>query len=712
MKKIKHRFLNVAFWIIILSATTFSQDYAWPTDASQLFTSSFAESRGGRFHAGVDFKTWGVTGYPIYAVRDGYVSRIRVSPFGYGRALYLTLDTGEIVVYGHLEKFNDEIEAYVKAAQKRKNSFDIQLYPKNTDFPVKKGDLIARSGDTGVGYPHLHFEIRDAASNPINPLLKGYTVVDNVAPTITKVLIQPLDALSSVDGDFMPKLYWPSPAGGGTYRINGSVVVAGRVAFGIAVFDEMDGVSNKFGTYRNELYIDEELVFASRYDKFAYALNNHFDLDRDYRQVAYGNGYIYNLFRDFSNKLTFYSSNEVYAGVLDFVNSARLDSSAINPADIVLIPPGVLQLDGGEHTFKIVVQDFWGNASTVTGRLLVDGEQLLEEKQAPVDTIYGPMPPNSALISDAEDVEGQTKDIKLDVTFFDRFLRLKLSPRRLLAEAPVVSGWLCSGKTWQALLIKTASNSYVGAWPLSGCDQGPLPLSIQYITQAGDTLLQNEWIDFTTIPRGQSKTIYSKDGNCKIDFSANSLFKDIFVRTETLPPTSAYSIEGAMYRIFPFDVPLDKGATLSIFYPDSAEMPNKLGIYVKAGDRMRFIGNDRNAEAKRITAQIGSFGTFTLVRDVEPPSIIAFSPVQGTRTQDTKPLLRAVFKDELSGIAGEADRVMKLDGRKVIAEFDPEKLLLFYKPDEPLAKGEHTVELYLRDRSGNVAVRENTFYID
>ena len=698
--------------LLIFCNLAFSQDYIWPTDASQLFTSSFAESRGGRFHAGVDIRTWGRTGYPIFAIRDGYISRIRVSPFGYGRALYLTLDTGEIVVYGHLEKFHDDIAAYVKAEQKRRNNYDIQLFPTKSRFQVKQGDLIAYSGDSGVGFPHLHFELRDAASNPINPLLKGYTVVDNIAPVITKLLIQPLDALSSVDGDFMPKLYWPNAVASGNYRVSNAIVVSGRIGFGIGSFDQMEGVDNKFGTYRNELYIDDELVFATQYDKFSYALNNHFNLDRDYRQRAYGNGYIYNLFRDYGNDLWFYSSRQLFAGVVDFFNSATINSARMRPEEIVDIPQGVIKLDGGSHTFKIIVQDYWGNASQVTGKLIVDGEELFAGvADTPAEELYGANPPNSEMLPEVED-EDTTRDIKVQARFYDRFLRFRLSPRVPLIDKPLVSGWLCSGKTHQMPLTVRAG-SYIGAWPLFGCTQGPLPLSIRYVTQAGDTLIQNEWIEFTTVPRGQSKTVYSDDGLCKLDFATNSLFKDIFVRTSATPPgNNSYDVVGKQYRIYPFDVPLNKGATISLVYPENDALPDKLGIYLKAGDRMRFVGTRRNAGERRISAHVTYFGTFTLVRDIEAPRLIAMSPVNGYRTQQTRPRLRAVFKDELSGIAGENNRLLKLDGKKVIAEYDPEALALFYTPDEPLSQGEHTVELYLRDRSGNVTRQVNTFYID
>ncbi|MBN1464364.1 M23 family metallopeptidase [candidate division KSB1 bacterium] len=690
---------------LFAQATAAELDYIWPTDASQLFTSSFAESRGNRFHAGVDVKTWGMTGFPIYAIRDGNISRILVSPFGYGRALYLTLDTGEIVVYGHLDKFSDDIAAYVKSEQKKNNSYDVQLYPDSARFPVKQGDVIALSGDSGVGYPHLHFEMRDAASNPINPLLKGYKVFDAIAPRITKILLQPLDALSSVDGDCKPKLFWPTAVGTNQYEMGPAIIVSGRIGFGVDTFDQMDGVDNSFGTFRNELFIDDQLLFAAQYEKFSYNLNNHFNLDRDYRQRAFGNGYIYNLFRDFGNKLWFYSSREVYAGVADFVKSGGEGSLA---GEIVEIPPGVSPLVGGAHTFKISVQDFWGNRSTVSGRLVVDGEQQPAPPALPADTIYGPVLP-TLLVADS--VQAPPRDIDMQVQFYDRYIRIQLSANIPISGMPLVSGWLCSGKTYSVPLV-ARSNSYIGAWPLSGCAQGPLPLSITYVT-AGDTLEQSEWIDFTTVLRGQRKTVATEDGLCKVEFTESSLFKDLFVRTEVSPPVSGpYDLVGNFYRILPHDVALNQGAVISLVYPPDDSLPGKLGIYIKAGDSMRFVDNDRKSAERLISARVSAFGTFALVRDVEPPIIFSLSPAEGAHLSTATPQLRSTFKDELSGIAGEASRLLRLDGKKVIAEYDPEAMAIFYTPEDSLAKGEHRVEIILQDRCGNSARKMNKFFID
>ena len=141
-------------------------------------------------------------------------------------------------------------------------------------------------------------------------------------------------------------------------------------------------------------------------------------------------------------------------------------------------------------------------------------------------------------------------------------------------------------------------------------------------------------------------------------------------------------------------------------------MPGKLAVYIKLGDSMRFVGNKRESANRRISAHISSLGTFALVRDVKPPIIFSLSPGNGAHTSNTRPLLRSSFRDELSGISGEANRLLKLDGKKVIAVFDPEATSILYTPDEPLTKGEHSVEIWLRDQCGNIATKINTFFID
>jgi hypothetical protein len=700
---------------LMISATRLlPQTYIWPTDASQLLTSSFAEARNGRFHAGIDIKTWGQTGYPIFAVRDGYVSRIQVSPFGYGRVLYQTLDTGEIVLYAHLERFGDAINAFVKSEQKRRSSYEIQLYPAAEQFPVKQGDIIAYSGQSGVGFPHLHFEMRDANSNPINPFGRSYVVDDRIAPVITKLLIQPMDALSAVNGDCEPLVIYPANEGIGRYRVAQTLSVCGRIGFGVSIFDQMNGADHTFGIYRNELFVDDQLVFSSQYDHFSYSVNNQFNLDRDYRQRVLGNGYFYNLFRDVSNSLSFYQKSAVYYGVLDFIRESSNDDDKIDPDKIVTIPRGVFQVAGKEHSYLIRTSDYWGNTAELRGKLTVDGEHLVIAQEPEVDLDGADGQQATDDVSENQSSAAEQHSFEIKTRFYDRYIRITLTANKPAVGAPTVQGKLCDEKRFTMPVQKRGSLTYIGAWPLSECSQGPLLLQILATGARGDTLVQNERIDFETVAQGKSKVIRSTDGLCSLSFNTGSLFKDLFVRsaiTDNISETQR-NIVGALYSFDPTDVPLDKGATLTITYPANDSLPTKLGIYQKSGGSYYFVDNQLNGEKRTLTAQIKNLGVYTLVRDTRPPAIAFLSPADNSHSRLKQPKLRASFGDNLSGIGGENSRILKLDGEKVIAEYDYEKALLFYQPDEPLSRGRHTVDVVVRDRSGNSSSLQHVFYID
>ena len=143
------------------SIRTNLDDYIWPTDAGRLISSVFAEYRRSHFHGGIDISTGDETGFRVFASRDGYVSRIVVGPTGYGKMLWLRHADGYYTTYAHLKSFNEPINARVRAEQLQVEKFPILVECGPNDFPVKKGDVIAYTGESGTGSPHLHFEIRD-----------------------------------------------------------------------------------------------------------------------------------------------------------------------------------------------------------------------------------------------------------------------------------------------------------------------------------------------------------------------------------------------------------------------------------------------------------------------------------------------------------------------------------------------------------------------
>ena len=202
--------LSVFFACIVLSISLKAQEtfpqYPSPVDIPVYLSATFAELRNNSFHAGVDIKTQGVEGKNIYAVADGYVSRIGVSPYGYGNVVYITHNDGYTSVYAHLQRFNKGIAKYVKDYQYRNKSFSATIFLGKDTFPIKAGDFIGYSGNTGgSGGPHLHYEIRHTKSEkPVNPLYFGLKVADDVKPVIKGLAVYPINDESTVENSDQP----------------------------------------------------------------------------------------------------------------------------------------------------------------------------------------------------------------------------------------------------------------------------------------------------------------------------------------------------------------------------------------------------------------------------------------------------------------------------------------------------------------------------
>jgi murein DD-endopeptidase MepM/ murein hydrolase activator NlpD len=260
----------------------FQSPLAIPLDLS----GSFGELRSNHFHSGLDFKTSGVEGLPVYASGDGYVSRIKISPFGYGKAIYITHPNGYTSVYGHLQKANGAIQELIKKKQYQEQSFEVEMYLYPTELPVKKGDIIAFSGNTGgSGAPHLHFEFRDTKSEQIiNPLHFGFKkmIKDERKPIIQGIVVYPLDS-TTVNNSQKPINISFNKQDDGTYLCT-KVKANGRIAFGINAYDYCTNAYNKNGLYKVKTYLNGVLQYQFGFDTFAFDesryINNFIDYER------------------------------------------------------------------------------------------------------------------------------------------------------------------------------------------------------------------------------------------------------------------------------------------------------------------------------------------------------------------------------------------------------------------------------------------------
>ena len=161
-----------------------------PFDSAILLSGSFCELRNNHLHGGLDIRTGGWEGWEVKSIADGYVSRIKVSPYGYGKALYITHPNGYTSVYGHLKEYSGAIANAVKDAQYARRQYEIEIFPKAGELKVEKGQVVAISGNTGGSRgPHLHFEIRDRAGQSVNPMLFGLDVADTLPPVLKRMVV-------------------------------------------------------------------------------------------------------------------------------------------------------------------------------------------------------------------------------------------------------------------------------------------------------------------------------------------------------------------------------------------------------------------------------------------------------------------------------------------------------------------------------------------
>jgi murein DD-endopeptidase MepM/ murein hydrolase activator NlpD len=323
------------------SSKNYQREYfTYPVVATKAFVANFGELRPNHYHMGYDFRTDQVQNKKIVAAADGYIARVKIEPWGFGRAIYINHPNGLTTLYAHLNNFYTPLEDYVKQQQYAQKSWAVFLNIPPELFPVKKGDTIALSGNTGGSQgPHLHFEIRDTKTDKVlNPSLFNFQIPDTIAPDIFRLAVYDR-RLSTYEQ--IPQVYKLKKITGSYITVPAQLIVnTDKVSFGIAISDRYSGSSNRNGVYETILYKNDKPIAGFQLDSISYDETRYLNAHIDYKLKSRGGGYMQHV-----SKLPGYR-NSVYKS---------------NGGD------GVITInDTAVHSIKMEVKDANGNTSLLT----------------------------------------------------------------------------------------------------------------------------------------------------------------------------------------------------------------------------------------------------------------------------------------------------------------------------------------------------------
>ncbi len=721
--------LTVALW---LPANAEEGGFTWPLRLAPALSSTFGESRSRAFHAGIDLKTWGETGHPVQALADGYIWRVRTSPWGYGRALYQKLADGRIVVYAHLAGFAAPVAERVQQKQQQSGRYSVDLYFAEGEIPVLGGSVIAWSGESGAGPPHLHLELRDANNVAINPLLHGFAIADAIAPTVQRVAITPHGRKAQVEGRHDPyvlNLRW-QPSRGEFVGVR-PVQVLGPVSISALMYDRADAAPNKLAPYRTELHINGELVFAARYERVGYGDMHQMYLDRPLTAFKGGVGRFYNLCRLPGNRLEFYEGSS----------------------------DGILNLPKGRHEAGVVVADINGNESRVRFGLVVDeppviagariaaaangtfiearlndaDDSLVEVELASsrdgenwrrVDrrqSRSGPLkwqihrnasywriqardPAGATAFAICRLPEADVPTFALERRPHADFVELVLRYEQVPSAAPLVRA-----DTVNISPRQTGLREFRVAVPLD--PSGPPAGSVLLRTPRGT--VQKVVLDRQFVRPGAPANLTYANGAVELGFAAASAYAPFFPQVESFEPQVPAGLVavGSAFALGP-DVSFDHRVELRLRYDRRATLsPEKLGIYREvAAEKWSLVSNEWDAVGRQVVAQVRRLGRYALLADLEPPQISSLQPAEGA-VVGARPEIRGAVRDQGAGIGRETDIEFALDGRRLIAEYDPEAGRVYGHLLEDLLPGVHRLVLRVRDMSGNQAEVQSEFTV-
>ena len=701
-------------------ATDWSQ-YIWPTDAGRKRTSEFAEFRRTHFHAGIDVSTNMQRGYNVFASRGGWVHSIEFEPGGYGWFLVLRHQDGFYTCYAHLDGFPDKIRnAYYKRLVSLRRSYGPVEW-REGEVSVTRGEVVAFTGATGAGPPHLHFEVRDPDFNPVNPgLSPQLRPVDSLAPELLQLCVVPLDAASMVNGSWEQAMYNLRGTPGSGYTMSGAPVIRGSAGIMFRAHDRTNESTDYPTPYHLKLLVDGKPYFDSRSRIMQDSLGFSIRIDRDHQLMQKMKGEFRKLYREEGNHLWFYTDTGGKDGIFNvgalgsgmrtvtiIASDMAGNTSTLNfKMNILPLPDLRVEERSGFHRFRLsdttgcralkLELRQGGSWTTVRewGGAALAGDLSVADSLLPQDAMRVQLEDNTgatvtlAFLQERRGRKSTRLYTNREISQDEIIYTLRAADD---FDAPPVVRIRQGARTAEGTVLPISGDrcrAVLKAWPGFA---GSAEITVDY-SIGGRAMQWKDSLSAFYVSATSGGSVASTDGRFLMNFKAGDVYRSLLCWVESRSVDS-----GQAYTVFPADEPLPGRPVVSI-----AVDGGTVKRFLDAGSPVRNYGLLSRASSGSLRARFGRFlGTYTVKEDVDKPKI-SFRHARGNVYA-----LRISVTDDGSGIVPESVVVM-LGDSVVPVEYN-ENLKVYVVPSDVQKRIKAgTITVTAADQMGNRATEQFT----
>ena len=692
----------------------------WPNDYNGKITANFCEPRTHRFHAGIDVRTFGEIGSNLYAIDSGIIQRISIKPNNYGKAIYLQLNDGNIVLYSHLNNFNSEIEKLVKSLYKKYNSsfFDHYLN-ENEKIEVKKGEIIGYTGDTGsLSGPHLHFEIRNNENEPINPL-DFYHLNDTIPPLVNSLTLIPLSSKTWIDGIQDYKTFNLKKINANKYVIQDTISTIGEFGISVETFDKINNLSFKYGVYKIDMLIDNILLYSIKFDNYNFSEDHMIYSAIDYYLLK-KNKISHRLFINKSDDLSFIKSNN----------------------------NGKIIIDDDFHNLIINISDYEGNITQIQGvlkgeflenqniniksdsnKLIISRNQMTEsELNLKILSKYNYLIDKKILLDKKNNNKYVINNFNKNSDIIEFFLKNKngIKSSKSFVSINQINPYEIKGEIKikhleGGIIIEFLEDVFSGYLPILEIESNGLKTKYP-IYRKEKNLLSSEILNIKNITNisfiyetkpeiifdKKINSIHTTDSNelsfhgYTIDINENSFYNETLVLVNKSTSSKEeknkkFKFIGDVITIYPNEIPFKDGLTLG-FKIKNCE---KCGLYKYSYEDENWFYLNSSNESNKIKSKIKSGGTFCILSENQEPKITSLKPSLNSKYR-IKDLNKLTFNvtDELSGI-NPYNVSIKINGKPMFYDYIKYRNFISSDIQEYTKLGKNKMEIFIYDNIGN-----------